>query len=94
MQDGGAFRTATILRSKAVPSDVVIWFDGGEVYEGLDGGYTFDGAVLRDPDSDAIKWRPRSPAVGIKQEAGLAVAAPPSGGLLLLHATSGAGAEV
>ena len=94
VQDGGAFRTATILRSKAVPSDVVIWFDGSDVYEGLNGGYTYDGAVLRDPDSDAIKWRPRSPAGGIKQEAGGAVAARPSSGLLLLHATFGAGAEV
>ena len=93
MQDGGTFRTATILRSKAVPSNVVIWFDGSEAYEGLDGGYTYDGAVLRDPDSDAIKWRPRPPTGGIKQEAGLAVARPFSG-LLLLHATFAAGAKV
>ena len=36
VQDGGtSFRAATILRSKASPSDVVIWFDGSDAYEGL-----------------------------------------------------------
>ena len=88
VQDGGtSFRAATILRSKASPSDVVIWFDGSDAYEGLDGGYRYDGAVLRDPDGDAIEWRQRSPSGGIKREAGLAFAARPSNGLLLLHDT-------
>ena len=95
VQDGGtSFRAATILRSKASPSDVVIWFDGSDAYEGLDGGYRYDGAVLRDADGDAIEWRQRSPTGGIKREAGLAPAARlSSSSLLLLHASFVAGAE-
>ena len=46
---------STILRSHANPRDVVLWY-GSDVYEGLDGGYTFDGAVLRDPDGDVIEF--------------------------------------
>ena len=62
VDDNGTFHTATILRSKVSPMDVVIWFDGSEQYEGLGGGYTFDGASLRDPDGDAITWRHRQVA--------------------------------
>ena len=65
VDDNGTFHTATILRSKVSPMDVVIWFDGSEQYEGLGGGYRFDGALLHDPDGDVIAWRvasSRSPA--------------------------------
>lgn len=35
----------------------MIWY-GGSQFEGLDGGYSFKDTVLRDPDGDAIDWRP------------------------------------
>ena len=74
------FLAATILRSKASPSDVVIWFDGSTQYEGLDGGYTFDGTVLRDSDGEVIEWRAR-----VKKEPACASTAPQGSGLLLLY---------
>ena len=61
-EDGGAFRAVTIFRNKAAPSDVVIWFNDTEQYEGLSGGYTFNGTWLRDADGDAIQWRPQPTA--------------------------------
>ena len=97
----GTFHAATILRSKVSPMDVVIWFDGSEHYEGLSGGYRFDGASLRDPDGDTIAWRlrrqvasPPSPAgqsvSPVRIKAGPGVAAPGAAarasGLLLLCA--------
>ena len=101
VDDNGTFHTATILRSKVSPMDVVIWFDSSEQYEGLGGGYRFDGALLHDPDGDVIAWRQvasfRSPAgqsvspARIKLEPAAPVqpagaAAPNAGGLLLLCA--------
>ena len=55
LDDNGTRRIATILRSRVIPQDVVIWY-GSDVYEGLDGGYTFDGTALRDPDGDNIEF--------------------------------------
>ena len=55
LDDDCTRRIATILRSHAVPQDVVIWY-GGDEYEGLDGGYTFDGTPLRDPDGENIAF--------------------------------------
>ena len=55
LDDNGARRIATILRSRVIPQDVVIWY-GSDVYEGLDGGYRFDGIALRDPDGDTIAF--------------------------------------
>ena len=52
----GAFRPATVFRSKRSPLDVVIWY-GGYHYEGLYGGYTFNNTVLRDPDGVVIEYR-------------------------------------
>ena len=72
VEEAGAFHPATIFRSKALPSNVVISFDGTREYEGLDGGYTFDGTSLQDPDGDAVEWRPQQ--VAIKVEPGVSVA--------------------
>ena len=55
VEDGGTMRPATILRSLLSPADVVIWY-GGTEYEGLDGGYTFEGGKLRDSDGDTITY--------------------------------------
>ena len=60
-----------------------------EASHALDGGYTCDAGVLRDNDGDGTEWSRRrsSPTDRIKTEAGLALAARPfSGMLLLLHA--------
>ena len=89
VEEDGVFLAATILRSRASPRDVVIWYDGGQQHEGLDGGYTFDGTWLRDPDGDAIEWRQH---VTVKVEPGAAV--PAAAGLLTLLSAgpwSGAG---
>jgi hypothetical protein len=72
VEEAGAFRAATIFRSKASPSDVVIWYCGSQHYEGLSGGYTLNGTSLRDPDGDAVEWRPQG--VAIKVEPAVAVA--------------------
>ena len=55
LDDNGTRRIATILRSCAIPLDVVI-SHGSDIHEGLDGCYTFDGTVLRDPDGDNIEF--------------------------------------
>ena len=62
------------------------------MYEGLDGGYTFDGRALRDADGDPVLWRPTEqpePAAAVKVEP---CNRPRCGGigLLLLARRSGA----
>ena len=46
--------TAVVLYRHKSTSDVVLWY-GGQNYEGLTGGYTFDGAVLRDGDKQELR---------------------------------------